>query len=810
MLDRAIDGTGRMVGLVGAPGIGKSRLVREIAATAAHRGVEVFTVYCESHAREIPSHTVAQLLREVFTVDKLDHDAARIQIRARVRGADADDLLLLDDLLGIAKPETGLPDIDPDARRRRLTSLVKAAAVARETPAVYAIEDVHWIDDVSDFMLAEFLSVIRQMRSLVLVTYRPEYTGALTRLPDTDTVSLAPLDDSQISALTTELLGSHPSVAALVTLIAARAAGNPFFAEEMVRELAERGVIEGDHGDYRCVGVVPDVHVPATLSATIAARIDRLDLAAKRTLNAAAVIGSRFSKDLLDNLADASALHALIAGDLVEEVGLPPRAEYAFCHPMIRTVAYESQLKSVRARLHRAVADAIAQRDPDSADANAALIAEHLEAAGDLRESFDWHMRAGGFSTSRDITAARMSWQRARDAADRLPADDADRIALQTAARTLLCGTAWRAGGDATDGGLEELRELTAATGDRYSLAIAVAGLLTLLTMNGKFAESSRLASELADLLESIGDPTMTVGLLYGAIYAKGEAGESAESMRLAQRVIDLADGDPARGNMVLGSPLALAYTARGVNRCALGLPRWRADMDTGVAMARPFDPMSRALVVVYKYAFGITTGALLPDATALRETAEALEVAEQSGDDFTLWLAQVIRAMALVHCKGTRHAAGLELFAASRDAAANRLSNVMGVMMIDVHLAAERLRTGDLDGAIELSRKVIDDQLRTGEMLYRGRAAMVLGESLLVRDAVGDQAEAQAVIDGLAAVPVDPGFVVFELPLLRLRALLAQARGDAGGYGDYLGRYRAMANATRFEGHRALARAMS
>src|SRR5262249_10167498 len=152
-------------------------------------------------------------------------------------------------------------------------------------PAVYAIEDVHWIDDVSDFMLAEFLSVIRQMRSLVLVTYRPEYTGALKRLPHTDTVSLAPLDDSQISTLITELLGSHPSVTALVTVIPGRGAGNPFFAEEMVRELAERGVIEGDPGDYRCAGVVPDVHVPPTLSATIAARIDRLDPAAKRTLN---------------------------------------------------------------------------------------------------------------------------------------------------------------------------------------------------------------------------------------------------------------------------------------------------------------------------------------------------------------------------------------------------------------------------------------------------------------------------------------------------------------------------------------------
>ena len=121
-----------------------------------------------------------------------------------------------------------------------------------------------------------------------------------------------------------------------------------------------------------------------------------------------------------------------------------PRAEYAFRHPLIRAVAYESQLKSDRAGLHRRLAAAIEAGEPESADQNAALIAEHLEAAGDLRAAYGWHMRAATWATNRDIAAARLSWERARKIADALPAEDPDRAALRIAPRTMLCAIAWR------------------------------------------------------------------------------------------------------------------------------------------------------------------------------------------------------------------------------------------------------------------------------------------------------------------------------------------------------------------------------
>ena len=172
LLDRAIDGHGAVVGVVGLPGIGKSRLVREVTATAACRGVEVFATFCESHTSQVPFHAVARLLRASFGVDGLDGQTARDRVRDRVPGADPEDVLLLDDLLGIADPNIPLPAIDPDARRRRLTELLNAASLARNAPTVYVVEDAHWIDEVSESMLADFVTVVPQTPSLVLVTGR--------------------------------------------------------------------------------------------------------------------------------------------------------------------------------------------------------------------------------------------------------------------------------------------------------------------------------------------------------------------------------------------------------------------------------------------------------------------------------------------------------------------------------------------------------------------------------------------------------------------------------------------------------------
>jgi adenylate cyclase len=810
ILDEAIGGAGCVVNITGPPGIGKSRLVRESAAIAASRGVEVFTTFCESHARDIPFHAVARLLRAAFGATDLDERAAQAAIRAEVPDADPDDLLLLDDLLGIGDAAVALPDIAPDARRRRLTALVNAVALARQTPGVYVIEDAHWIDEVSESMLTDFLAVTPQTPALVLITYRPEYHGALTRMSGAQTLALRPLNDAQTSALTAELLGSDESISGLATQIGTRAAGNPFFVEEIVRDLAERGMLHGQPGGYLLTGEVADVSVPATLQATIGARIDRLGFTAKRTLNAAAVIGSRFDTDLLANLIDSPDVAPLIEAELIDQVRFTPHAQYAFRHPLIRTVAYESQLKADRAQLHRRLAAAIEQYDPGSADENAALIAEHLEAAGDLHAAFGWHMRAGTWSTNRDIAAAQTSWRRARQVADRLPDDDPDRAAMRIAPRTLLSGSAFRVGGSGADTGFDELRELCTAAGDQRSLAIGMAGQVIAQLTNAHRREASRLAAEHTALLESIRDPTLTVALSFAALAAKHETGEMAEVLRLAQRVIDLADGDPTTGNLIFGSPLALAIAWRGAARCCLGIPGWKHDFAQAVAMVRAVDPLTLAGAIFYAYPFAIPGGALLPDATALTETADALAIAERSGDEFALNFARYARGITLVHRHGPERERGWELLAQVREAAVQQRFILLVVPNIDIQMAQQKARSGDLDGAIEQSRAVLDDLSDSGGVVWSLLAATVLVEALLRRGADGDLQAAQAEVDRLAATPTDPGFVLHEIFVLRLRALLARACGDEAGYRDYRDRYRKLATELGFEGHMVLAEAMT
>ena len=334
--------------VVGAPGIGKSRVAREAAALAASRGVEVFWVFCESHTRDVPFHAVTRLLRagrDIADID--DNETARARLRAGLPAdADPQDLLLLDDLLGTADPDVLLPQIGADARRRRLTALINTAALARTEPALFIIEDAHWIDTVSESMLADFLTVIARTPSTVLITSRPEYEGALTRVHGAQTIALAALADSDTAALLGELLGSDPSVDELAAIIAERAAGNPFFAEEMVRELAQRGVLAGERGGYVCRADVTEVSVPATVQATIEARIDRLSAPARKTVTAASVIGARFEAELLAALGIDAVVDELLGAEVIDQVRFTPSAEYAFRHPLIRAVAYESQLKS--------------------------------------------------------------------------------------------------------------------------------------------------------------------------------------------------------------------------------------------------------------------------------------------------------------------------------------------------------------------------------------------------------------------------------------------------------------------------------
>jgi hypothetical protein len=307
-------------------------------------------------------------------------------------------------------------------------------------------------------------------------------------------------------------------------------------------------------------------------------------------------------------------------------------------------------------------------------------------------------------------------------------------------------------------------------------------------------------------LIESVDDPTLTVGLSFAPIFAKVHSAEWSDVLRWSQRVIDMADGDASNGNFVIGSPLAVAFTTRAVARYGLGRPGWRDDLGRGLAMARGADPMSQATVIGWVYYPGIVNGVLAADDRAVREIEDALRIAERSGDDFAL----AFTRLALLHRDiAAERERGHELLAEVNDVFLHRGYILCEVPIVNVCLARERARRGDRDDAIPLMRAAVDDLVREGELLASGILATgVLVETLLDRGAENDVAEAEAAIDRLATAPAD-GDLAREIWLLRLRALLARAHGDAGTYAHLRDRYRDMARTLGFEGHIAWAEAM-
>ena len=311
-------------------------------------------------------------------------------------------------------------------------------------------------------------------------------------------------------------------------------------------------------------------------------------------------------------------------------------------------------------------------------------------------------------------------------------------------------------------------------------------------------------------LLESIGDPTPTMGLAFVAFCNWLGVGEFGEILRWSQTIIDLAAGDPVKGaGYGVGSPLAIALAWRGTARWWLGRPGWRQDLHDAVAMARRSNTETLSGVVAWTYGFAMHYGVLRADDSVVRASEDAVQTAHRASNDRALGLAGYTLAIGLLNrdAAADRHR-GLELMMQTRDIWLRKRALFL-IPVTDLLAARERARRGDRDAAIPVMRQAVDELHQAEHLFYGVWGTGVLVETLLERGAEGDLAEAQEAIDRLANLPADQDSAMLEITLLRLRALLARARGDDIAYRDLRDRYRAMAESLGFEGHIAMAKAM-
>jgi hypothetical protein len=312
-------------------------------------------------------------------------------------------------------------------------------------------------------------------------------------------------------------------------------------------------------------------------------------------------------------------------------------------------------------------------------------------------------------------------------------------------------------------------------------------------------------------LLESIQNPTLTIGAAYVPISIKIQTGQLDDVLRWSQNVIDLADGDAAKGaNFAMGSPLAAALGFRGLARSSMGRPGWREDLEDALAMAQRSDPVTHALIAAVVYGFAIVSGVLQADDRAVREVEEALHTAEKSSDDTALESAKYMYGLVLIHRDPLPDRdRGLELLREVCEEWLRERTRLNLASSAAVVIARETARRGDPDGAIAVLRTAVHDLFNEGQLTACGLAIAILVETLLDRGAEGDVAEAEAGIDRFATLPVTEGWAVRDIWLMRLRALLCRARGEDVAYRDFVNRYRTMADSLGFERHIAMAEAM-
>ncbi|HJQ83117.1 MAG TPA: AAA family ATPase, partial [Candidatus Binatia bacterium] len=289
-LAQALDGAGQVASVVGLAGVGKSRLCHEFLERCRARGIPVYEGHCLAHGRTLPYLPVLEMVRHYFGVAEHDRDEeARRKIAGTVLLLDEslrDALPLLFDFLGVADPGHPGRRLDAEAGERALTATIRRIAEtrSRERPAVFLVDDVHWIDAGSEQFVASMAEWIGATRTLLVANFRPEYDDARLRQAPYRRIALEPLGTDAAATLLRELLGNDGSVADLVPRILERTAGNPFFIEEIVQALAESGGLEGTKGAYRLVRPTAELVLPPTVQSVLTARIDRLPEREKEVL----------------------------------------------------------------------------------------------------------------------------------------------------------------------------------------------------------------------------------------------------------------------------------------------------------------------------------------------------------------------------------------------------------------------------------------------------------------------------------------------------------------------------------------------
>ncbi len=794
-MERTIQGNGEAIGIVGDAGVGKSRLCHEFAERCRARGIAVYEAQCQAHGKAIPLLPVLQMTRAYYGIGPADSEReAREKVAGRLLLLDpdfGDDLGIVFEMLGIPDPKRPAPQMNAEARQRRLVDVIRriAGASARLEPAVMLLEDLHWIDPASEPFLKGLVEAVPGTNTLVLTNFRPEYRAEWMSRSHYRQLPLAPLGPEALDELLADLLGTDPSLDGLSEMVREQTGGNPFYVEEAVRELVESGALEGDRGDYRLTHEIGELRVPPSVQAILSARIDRLDAPTKGTLQVAAAIGKEFERCLLRSASELDddqlegALSELCEAEFVQQTALYPEPQYAFRHPLTQEVAYGTQLATARAVAHAAIARGMQETDPELLDERAALIAQHFEQAGDAMQAALWHARAAGWAGFADPNAALAHWKRIRELDPDLP-PGAEAYPLRIGARTMVLTLGWRLGEDVAEARavFEEGKALAEGAGDYGSLAMLHGALgLVEATCAGNVAEYIRRADEASRVLDRIEDPDLRVAASTAQMYAYYLAGRFEDGLAALDRVLELTADDPQLGaGIVLGNPRAWATSFRAGPLIALGrMEEARQAIAEGTELCRRWDREALGWSNTFSVALTVWGGEP-PSPDTVMHGRRAVEIAEEIGDAFSrivgyswLCLAHIVVGEPAEAIRVADHCLAM---IAERGAGLEFEPTVHGVR------AEARGAQGELDLAVEEGKLALRLTEERGTNSIRPRTRILLAEILLNRGGAGDIGRAAELIDEAERIARDFGARPDVARALRQRAHLFATEGDDDG----------------------------
>jgi class 3 adenylate cyclase/predicted ATPase len=749
-------GAGCAVLISGEPGIGKSRLNAALSQAIESDRHTRLRYFCSPHYQDSALHPfIAQLERAAGFVrdDVVD---CKLEKLRRLLGPDArreDEMALVAELLSLPNSAAAL-NLSPQRKREKLFAalLNQLEALARGGPVLMVFEDAHWIDPTSRELLDLFLNRISGLQLLLVVTFRPEFQSPWSGRPQVSTLALNRLVGCDGATLVRRLAGNAGLSQETVEEIVERADGVPLFVEELTKAVVESGDLDNRVGAVSAASPLPNLAIPATLHASLIARLDRLGPTAKEIAQIGAVIGREFSGELIRPVAQRpepdleAALDRLTDAGLLFRRGVPPHASYLFKHTLVQDAAYETLLRARRRQLHAAIATALEREFPETVATQPELLAHHCTEAGLTEPAVQYWRRAGERALERSANPEAIAHlTRGIRLLDGLP-QSRQRDEQELVSQSALIAPLWTSRGfgspEAERASRRALELCERAAPDTHAHFRALDGLANAYLMPGDLRRARPLAEQLLDLAERRQDPEL---LGYAHFEMGGEllwSAELAAALAHLEQGIALYDPEWGRPASFRGAVncASICHSFLTRVRWHLGYPE-QALCHSGQAIAIAEDishPFSRVVALNWTAALHQLRG----ETRRTQEMAETgLALATEQVFPLLVARAMVFRGSALVEqgqCEDGIAQLRDGLVAYRATGAELESSHWLGLL-------AEACRATDrIDEGLRVIGEALDHVAQTGIVYYEPELRRLEGELRLRQDlANAQQAEA-------------------------------------------------------------------